>query len=211
MAQARSTRKRPSRSKQATKTGASATKKRGGSVKEVQEKNIEDFRETLTRGVLAPLNLVMLTRDRIQEAVDDAVERGRITHADAQDLVQTLFKRGRKQTDDVLADLERLVGRGRDEIDNTGGSTRERATRAAVTARNRVEAATTKVRHASMRRESPPVSNYEKLTAAQVRKKLDRMDAKELRKIRSYEESNANRKSVLDAVERGIAKASSQS
>ncbi len=211
MAHARSTRKRSSRSTKTTKARTSATKKRGGSAKGAQEKNIEDFRETLTRGVLAPLNIVMLTRDRIQEAVDDAVERGRITHADAQDLVQTLFKRGRKQTDDVLADLERLVGRGRDEIENTGGSTRERATKAAVTARNRVEAATTKVRHASTKRESPPVSNYEKLTAAQVRKKLDRTDAKGLRKIRSYEERNANRKSVLDAVERRIAKTSNQS
>ena len=70
----------------------------------------------ITRGVIRPLNLVMLTRDRIQEVLDEAVSRGRVTTDDAQDLARNLFERGRKQTNDVLGDLEQLLGRGGDQL-----------------------------------------------------------------------------------------------
>ena len=59
--------------------------------------------------LLDPLEVVVLTRERVQEAVDDAVERGRMTRDDATALVAALFERGRRQTDDLIAQLEAVV------------------------------------------------------------------------------------------------------
>jgi hypothetical protein len=56
---------------------------------------------------------VTLSRDRIQEVVDDAVKRGRMTHGDAEKMIGELLKRGRKQTDALLTELEKLVRQAR--------------------------------------------------------------------------------------------------
>ena len=70
--------------------------------------------EALSNRVLKPLDLMMISRDRIQDTLDEAAERGRPTRSDANELVSELVKRGREQTDNVLADIERLLlGRGR--------------------------------------------------------------------------------------------------
>ncbi len=63
-----------------------------------------------------PRNLVMLTRERIEEAVEEAVGRGSMTRDAAKDLVSGLLERGRRQTSDVLGDLEQLLGRGGGEV-----------------------------------------------------------------------------------------------
>ncbi|MFL5780142.1 MAG: hypothetical protein ACJ760_02410 [Thermoleophilaceae bacterium] len=170
-----------------------------------------ELREAITKGVVAPLNLVMLTRDRIQEVMDDAVSRGRMTADDAQDMARTLLERGRKQTNDVLGDLEQLLGRGGDQLQD--------ARKAARKARSQVEEATSgarsRVRDAGdvalaqadrARRvagvgPSFPILGYDDLTAAQVQGRLDTLTPAELRKVRDYERRNANRKSVLDAIE----------
>ena len=39
--------------------------------------------------MLSPVSAVLLTRKHIEEVLDDAVARGRMTRADAQDMVQT--------------------------------------------------------------------------------------------------------------------------
>jgi hypothetical protein len=161
----------------------------------------------------------MLTRERIEEVVQDAVSRGRMTGDDAQDLVRILVERGRKQTNDVLGDLEQLLGRGRDEI----GDVRKRGSRGAGRARREAEDATSKmrarVREAGdialaqadrVRRTagvgpSFPILAYDDLTAAQVQGRLEGLTPAELRKVRDYERRNANRKSVLDAVEGKLA------
>ena len=46
-----------------------------------------------------------------------------------------------------------------------------------------------------------PILGYDDLTAAQVISRLDGLSPAELRKVRDYEKRNANRKSVLDAVQ----------
>jgi hypothetical protein len=56
---------------------------------------------------------VTLSRERIQEVVDDAVKRGRMTHGDAEKMIGELLKRGRKQTDALVAELEKLVRQAR--------------------------------------------------------------------------------------------------
>ena len=56
---------------------------------------------------------VTLSRERIQEVVDDAVKRGRMTHGDAEKMIGELLKKGRKQTDALLSELEKLVRQAR--------------------------------------------------------------------------------------------------
>jgi len=50
-----------------------------------------------------------------------------------------------------------------------------------------------------------PILNYDDLTASQVQARLGTLTPAELRKVRDYERRNANRKSVLDAVEAKLA------
>ena len=61
--------------------------------------------EQLVNRIIKPLGLVLLTRERIQETLDDAAERGRITRSDANDLVTELVQRGRL-AENRLGDLE---------------------------------------------------------------------------------------------------------
>jgi hypothetical protein len=56
---------------------------------------------------------VTLSRERIQEVVDDAVKRGRMTPGDAEKMIGELLKKGRKQTDAMLSELEKLVRQAR--------------------------------------------------------------------------------------------------
>jgi hypothetical protein len=132
-------------------------------------------REQLRR-VLNPLDLVIITRVRLQEVVDEAVERGRITRGDAADLVTDVLARGRSQADDLLAELEQLLGR------------------APLEAARRVTGLGPEF----------PITGYDDLTAAEVVVELDGMSDSDLRKVRAYERANANRKTVLGAVERKL-------
>ena len=60
------------------------------------DKSVQAFREAVDRSVTALESNVTVPRDRLQEVVDDAVERGRITRQDANELVSNLVNRGRK-------------------------------------------------------------------------------------------------------------------
>jgi polyhydroxyalkanoate synthesis regulator phasin len=73
------------------------------------DKSVQAFRDALEKSVT-------LSRDRLQEVMDDAVARGRITRDDANELVSRLVSRGRQQTESMLRDLERLVGQARDRL-----------------------------------------------------------------------------------------------
>ena len=70
---------------------------------------MEAFRDALERSVT-------LSRDRLQEVVDDAVRRGRMTRDDANELVSSLITRGRHYTDDLVKELERLLDQARREL-----------------------------------------------------------------------------------------------
>ena len=103
-----------------------------------------------------PRDAIVITRDRLQEVFDEAVRRGRLTHADASDLVAELLA--------VPGSLARRV---------TGGRL--------------------------------PIAGYDDLTAAEVVRELDALREGELRRVGEYERANANRKTVLAAVERKLA------
>src|SRR5690554_6944457 len=74
------------------------------------DRSIEAFREALERSIT-------LSRDRLQEVVDDAVKRGRMTRSDANELVSRLVARGRSYSDELLKDLERLVEQARRSVE----------------------------------------------------------------------------------------------
>ncbi len=163
------------------KKTASGARSRSATASTRSTKESAGAREQLAR-FLDPREVVVLTRDRLQEAVDDAVERGRMTRHDATALVTALFERGRTQTDDLIAQIEDIV---------TGTPTRivrevDRARRAAGIGSNF------------------PVSGYDDLTAAEIGERLGDLSAPELRKVRDYERRNANRKSVLQNIERKL-------
>jgi polyhydroxyalkanoate synthesis regulator phasin len=173
------------------------------------------LRDAITRGVIRPLNLIMLTRDRIEEVVNEAVERGRITAEDAQGVVQSLVQRGREQTDSVMGDLEGLLQRGAGEVVQAPaqaasavgrarkqvGDAAKGATKRAREQADPVLATADRARRAAGVGPSFPILGYDDLTAAQVQSRLDGLSPAELRKVRDYEKRNANRKSVLDAVQ----------
>jgi hypothetical protein len=195
--------------KQADKAASTAAKPAA----DLSGKSAADLRNALSRSIIGPLNLVMLTRERIEEVLDDAVSRGRMTADDAQKLAQDLFNRGRKQTNDVLADLEQLLGR-------SGGvsGARKRGTDAAGRARRQVTEATAKARSVAdpvlaqadrARRAAGvgpafPITGYDDLTVAQVQSRLGDLSPAELRKIRDYEKRHANRKTILSDIEQRL-------
>jgi hypothetical protein len=163
--------------RQTSRKKASTSRSRGGAA----TKEDPGLREQITR-YLDPREVVVLTRDRVQEAVDDAVERGRMTRHDASALVAALFERGRSQTDDLIAQLEAMVS----------GTP------------NRVAREVDRARRATGLGANFPISGYDDLTAAEVGERLNDLSAPELRKVRDYERRNANRKSVLQNIERKL-------
>jgi hypothetical protein len=163
------------------KKTASGARSRSTTASTRSTKESAGAREQLAR-FLDPREVVVLTRDRLQEAVDDAVERGRMTRHDATALVTALFERGKTQTDDLIAQIEGVV---------TGTPTR-------------IVREVDRARRATGIGSNFPISGYDDLTAAQVGERLADLTPPELRKVRDYERRNANRKSVLQNIERKL-------
>jgi len=136
--------------------------------------SVHELRETLSH-LVDPLGMVMLTRDRIEGALNEAVSRGRVTADDAQDLVTSLIERGRRQTNDVIAELEHALAGKAD-----------------------------KARRATGRGPAFPITGYDDLTAAQVQDRLDGLSPADLRTLRDHERRNANRKTVLRAIDQRL-------
>jgi polyhydroxyalkanoate synthesis regulator phasin len=176
-----------------------------GSPDDVVRANLKAFRDALASSV-SQLNLMMVSRDRIQEVLDDAVHRGRVTRDDANDMVADLVRRGRRQTDDLMKDLEQLLGRSRDQFDDASADARKRAKGARRQPQvDRVLREVDRGRRAAGLPPSFPVLGYDDLSAAQIGDRLADLSPAELRKVRDYERRNANRKSVLTAIEKALA------
>jgi|SRR3954447_13434322 hypothetical protein len=129
--------------------------------------------------LLNPLDAVVLTRERLQEVLDDAVRRGRMTRTDASDLVSEIFARGRRTTEDLISDVDQLLGgpaeRVRFEVD--------------------------RARRVTGLGPAFPITGYENLSASQVQSRLGDLTPVELRRVGEFERRNANRKTVLAAIE----------
>jgi polyhydroxyalkanoate synthesis regulator phasin len=158
------------------------------------------LRDLLTRGVV-------ITGDLLQETVDEAVRRGRMTRRDAEDLVQNLMQISRRQTQDVLAELETLIERSAAETRRLTNDRVKNAAAAAHSAPGADRALRTVDRARRVAGLGPtfPIIRYDELTTAQVKDRLSELSTAELRKVRDHERRNANRKSVLDAIEKQLA------
>jgi polyhydroxyalkanoate synthesis regulator phasin len=165
------------------------------------DKSVQAFRDALDRSVT-------LSRDRVQEVVDDAVKRGRMTRKDANELVSSLVSRSRKYTDDLLRDLEKLLDNARKDMESRAAPARKRVERAADRAgRAARDAAEGPLAQADrLRRRAgiggSPITGYDSLTATQVKKRLAGLDKPALRKVRTQEKNGKARKSVLAEVEK---------
>lgn len=181
-------RRKPSRRRRRDRrTGEAAARSASGL-------NVTALRELIRRSVLAPVNAVLLTRKHIEEVVEDAVTRGRMTRDDAQQLMQSLLQRGAKQTDDFLSELERVLGRGRDLESPDDTSTKRQEGGRRRTARAQSDSPSPAL----------PIDGYDGLSAPQVQERLDGLSPAQLRKLRDYERRHANRKTVLDRIERRL-------
>jgi polyhydroxyalkanoate synthesis regulator phasin len=188
------------------------------------EASLQAFRDALEK-------TVTISRDRLQEVLDDAVRRGRMTRSDAEELVSRLVTRGREQAEDMLAELERLLtalredvtpavtsprrtaGRAADRarrgIEDAAGRARkevgtrvERGRRRAVAAADKPLATADKVRRRT--RVGFPIRASDDLTARQIDKRLIDLSQEELRAVRDYERRNKARKGVLRSIERKL-------
>ena len=195
----------PGRSRAAGGSRSSAKSRRrpansdGGAAGAGVGDGLASLAEQVTNRVLKPLGLVVLTTERIQEVLDDAAERGRVTRSDANELAAQLIARGRQQTDQLLSDIERLLGRGRKQswpatIGSRWSESIDVIVRSADGARRTVGGGQTFA-----------ILGYDDLTAAQVQTRLDGLSPAELRRVREYERRHANRKSVLAAIDKSLA------
>lgn len=174
-------------------------KRSKGSSSAREEESVEELRAQLTTVRDRLLHSITLTTDRLQDAADDAVRRGRMTRQDAEDLVAGLVNAGRTQTEQLLAEVEQLLG-SRSKV----GQARRRATAPAQRVVDRAKRAVASGPLGGGDAGAFPIDGYDDLTAAQITGRLGDLDAAQLRKVRDYEKRNANRKSVLAAVERAL-------
>ncbi len=67
--------------------------------------------EGTPRHVLNPRDAMVITRERLQDTLDDAVRRGRMTRDDATDLLSEILRRAiSSPTDRVLKEVRRVAG-----------------------------------------------------------------------------------------------------
>ena len=175
------TRSSSSRAKSSTARAKRATSPAADQAQDRTSAALQAVRDRLTRGVV-------VTAESIHEALDEAVTRGRMTRADAQQLANDLVSRGRRQAEDFLQDVEALLGRGRKEATQRS----DRVLREVDRARRATHIG------------SFPILSYDDLDVRQITARLGELSPAELRKVRDYEKRNANRKSVLAAVERRL-------
>ena len=207
-AAASSTGRRPASAGQAARANESAAKAAPGPPRSAAEERREDqlmaavmsLRDVLSKGVV-------ITGERLQETIDETVKRGRMTRQDAEELVGNLVEIGRRQTQDALAEVESLIGRS---ATQTRRMTRSRAKSVGAVARrapgtDRALRTVDRVRRAAGLGQSFPIIGYDDLTTAQVKERLTDLNDAELRKVRDHERRNANRKSVLTAIEKRLA------
>jgi hypothetical protein len=176
-----------------TKRAATRTSRASGA-----SDNVSALAEQIVRGRAKSRDVLMLTRERIQETLDDAAARGRVTRKDANELVAELVRRSRSQSDELLSQIGQLASGGRDQLGSAGRKVRknegvDRVVRGADRARRTVGVGP-----------AFPILGYDDLNAPQVKSRIKELDRPELRKVLNYERKHANRKSVVGALEKTL-------
>ena len=156
------------------------------------EQSVQAFKDALEKSVT-------ISRERLQEVVDDAVRRGRMTRGDAEELVSRLVTRSRQQAADILGDLEEVVDQLRGEVGGRAKQVRKRAAGAA----DQPLASADRVRRRA-RIPGFPISAYDSLSIRQIDGRLTELSRDELRKVRDYEQRNKARKGLLRSIDRKL-------
>jgi polyhydroxyalkanoate synthesis regulator phasin len=163
------------------------------------EQSVQAFRDALEKSIT-------ISRDRLQEVVDDAVRRGRMTRGDAEEMVGRLATRGREQAEDLISQLDRVLSqvrdvpdRARQEVGGRAKVARKRAVKAADKPLARVD----RVRRTA-RVPGFPITAYDELTVAQIDRRLQDLTRAQLRKVRDYERRNKERKGLMRSLDRKI-------
>jgi polyhydroxyalkanoate synthesis regulator phasin len=207
----RSAGRKPASPKPAGRTPAAARPAAGAAAQQPAADAPPESADDALRAALAMLRDLLsrgfvISGDRLQETVDEAVRRGRMTRDDAEELVANLVQIGRRQTQDAIADLEGIVERS---ASQTRRLARSRVRSVAAAARHapgtdRALRVVDRARRAAGLGSPFPISGYDELTAAQVKGRLQDLSPAELRKVRDYERRNANRKSILTSIEKQL-------
>ncbi|UJA18875.1 hypothetical protein HJD18_00750 [Thermoleophilia bacterium SCSIO 60948] len=164
---------------------------------------VKAVRETLDHSVT-------LSVERLQETVDDAVRRGRMTRDDANELVSSLVSRGRSYRDDLIGEIEALLAGARqgaqDLVDTAEKRARASAASASRTTRDLADEPLRQVDRArrAVRAPGAPITGYERLTAAQVRGRIGELSANDLRSVREQEAEGRARKTILAEIDRRL-------
>ena len=181
---------------------------------------MQAFRDALEKSVT-------ISRERLQEVVDDAVRRGRMTRGDAEELVSRLVTRGREQAESILGELEKLLAQVRDGAeaasdpapdgpqghaqgpaesrgcDRAGQAGGRRPGEAREEARReRCRSAAGPARIASSAGRGPRGCRSPRttqLTIRQIDSRLAELTRAQLTKVRDYEQSHKARKGILRA------------
>jgi polyhydroxyalkanoate synthesis regulator phasin len=156
---------------------------------------------------------VTLSRDRLQDVVDDAVRRGRLTRDDANELVSSLLTRSRRYSDELIKQLERLLDQAQREFEARAAPARRRATagarRAARAARDAADAPLAqadRLRRRSGVTAGGPITAYDQLTATQIKSRLGDLSDAQLRQVRTREQRGKARKGILSDIDRRLEK-----
>jgi polyhydroxyalkanoate synthesis regulator phasin len=163
------------------------------------EQSVQAFRDALEKSIT-------ISRERLQEVVDDAVKRGRMTRGDAEEMVGRLATRGREGAEDLLAQLERVLSQVREAPDRARQEVSGRAEQArkrTVAAVDKPLAGADRVRRAA-RVPGFPITAYDQLSIRQIDRRLQELSRRQLRKVRDYERKNKARKGVLRALDRKL-------
>lgn len=172
------------------------------------DKSVEAFRDALEHSVT-------LSRDRLQDVVDDAVKRGRMTRDDANELVSSLLTRSRRYSDELVKQLEKLLEQAQKEVESRTGPARRRATsearRAARAARDAADAPLAqadRIRRGAGVTAGGPITAYDQLTATQIKSRLSDLSPAELRQVRSRERRGKARKGIINDIDKRLEKQS---
>ena len=156
---------------------------------------LASMRELLGRGLF-------ISRDRLQEAFDEAVRHGRMTRQDSEELLANVVAIGRRQAQDTLLELEAMVGRSATQTRRLSGNVGAVARRAPGS--DRALRGLDRMRRAAGIGAAFPIMGYDDLTMAQIKDRLDELSSAQLRKVRDFERRNANRTSILSAIEQRL-------
>ncbi len=163
------------------------------------EQSVQAFRDALEKSIT-------ISRDRLQEVVDDAVRRGRMTRGDAEEMVGRLATRGREQAEDLLSQLDGVLSQVREVPDRAKqevGGRAEQARKKTVAAVDKPLASVDRVRRGA-RVPGFPITAYDQLSIRQIDRRLQELSRQELRRVRDYERENKARKGLLRALDRKL-------